>query len=123
MTSPHNQAPVDLTFREYQEATASTAIYPDAGEGTWEALSYVALGLGEVGEIQGKIKKIIRDHNGEVTPELRAAIKKEMGDAYWYLARLSEELELESEEIVLGNLQKLQSRKQRGVLGGSGDAR
>ena len=46
-----------MTFDEYQEATAETAIYPEAGTGSQIALAYVALGLSEAGEIQGKVKK------------------------------------------------------------------
>lgn len=112
-----------MKFSEYQTATDDTAIYPEAGEGTWPALSYVGLGLGEIGEIQGKLKKIIRDHDGEVTPELKAAIKKELGDGFWYMARVCTELELDGDDVLVSNLEKLESRKVRGVIGGSGDDR
>lgn len=112
-----------MKFSEYQAATGATAIYPDAGEGTWDAISYVGLGLGEVGEVQGKLKKIIRDHGGDCPPDLERAIKKELGDALWYVARLCVELDLDMDEIALANLEKLDDRKDRGVLGGSGDNR
>lgn len=112
-----------MKFSEYQSATDDTAIYPEAGEGTWPALSYVGLGLGEIGEIQGKLKKIIRDHDGELTPDLKTAIKKELGDGFWYMARLCTELELDGDEVLLANLEKLEDRKKRDVLGGSGDNR
>jgi len=112
-----------MKFSEYQAATGATAIYPDAGEGTWDAISYVGLGLGEVGEVQGKLKKIIRDHGGDCPPDLERAIKKELGDALWYVARLCVELDFDMDEIALANLEKLDDRKGRGVLGGSGDDR
>lgn len=108
---------------EYGELIKGTAIYPDAGEGTWSALSYVGLGLGEVGEIQGKLKKIIRDDDGLITPERLEALIGEIGDAFWYLVRLCYELELDPRAILRFNLDKLFDRKERDVLGGSGDNR
>lgn len=112
-----------LTFQEYQEATEATAIYPEAGRGTPMALAYVGLGLGESGEVQGKIKKIIRDSDGEISNEARAAIGKELGDQLWYIGRVAAELGLSLGVIAVNNLEKLSSRKERGVLGGSGDDR
>ncbi len=41
----------------------------------------------------------------------------------WYVAQLATELELDLEQIAQGNLDKLLSRQQRGVLSGSGDDR
>ncbi|QBP33302.1 nucleotide pyrophosphohydrolase [Gordonia phage BrutonGaster] len=112
-----------MEFNDYQNATAATAIYPGAGEGTLAALAYVGLGLGESGEIQGKLKKIIRDDAGQITDEKRDAIKKEMGDTLWYLARLAAELDLSLNDVADANLDKLLDRKDRGVLQGSGDER
>lgn len=114
---------VPLTLDEYAERTADTAIYPGAGTGSWEALSYVGLGLGEAGEIQGKIKKVIRDDGGIVTDAKRHDIVAEMGDAYWYLARLCAELGVSPSDVLRANLDKLASRKERGVITGSGDER
>jgi NTP pyrophosphatase (non-canonical NTP hydrolase) len=113
----------DLSFTEYQLATAETAVYPGAGLGHIEALTYTALGLGETGEVQGKVKKVIRDMGGEITSDAAKEIAKELGDVLWYVARLADELGFSLEEIAQGNLDKLNSRKERGVLTGSGDNR
>jgi NTP pyrophosphatase (non-canonical NTP hydrolase) len=113
----------DLSFTDYQLATGETAIYPGAGTGTWPALAYVGLGLGETGEVQGKLKKIVRDHGGITSKEAKTEIGKELGDVLWYVARLADELGLSLEQIAQGNLDKLNSRKERGVLTGSGDNR
>jgi NTP pyrophosphatase (non-canonical NTP hydrolase) len=112
-----------MNFNDYQKATNSTAKYPEAGEGTIMALAYVGLGLGEAGEIQGKIKKIIRDSDGVITPEVKREIAKELGDLLWYVARAGVEIDYPLSNIAEGNLAKLQDRKDRGVIGGSGDNR
>lgn|GEM_PF-98824 len=112
-----------MNFNAYQAATRSTAIYPEAGSGSPLALAYVGLGLGESGEVQGKIKKIIRDDYGVISKEKALAIAAEAGDLLWYVARLADELGIPLSNIAEGNLAKLYDRKNRNVLGGSGDER
>jgi len=112
-----------LTLNEYQDRTFDTALYPGANEGTLDAIVYCALGLGESGEVQGKVKKIIRDDKSEVTDDHRYAIAGELGDNLWYLARMAKEVGFSLDEIAQMNLEKLASRRERGVVGGSGDNR
>ena len=110
-------------FNEYQEAACLTAVYPEKGTGSLMALVYTALGLSEAGEVQGKVKKIIRDNDGVITQEHRDAIAAELGDVLWYVASCANEIGYSLERVALNNLNKLNSRKERGVLGGSGDLR
>lgn len=110
-----------MLFDEYQQETAVTAVYPSPGSIT--GLLYCALGLGEAGEVQGKIKKILRDDDSVITAEKREQIAGELGDLLWYVAQTATELELSLDEIAQANLVKLASRKERGVLQGSGDNR
>jgi NTP pyrophosphatase (non-canonical NTP hydrolase) len=108
-----------MDFSEYQRASRRTAQYP---RDAW--LSYPALGLaGEAGEVAEHAKKAIRDDDGEITDERRAAMAKELGDVLWYTAQLASELGLELDAIAHENLDKLFSRQRRGVLSGSGDER
>ena len=72
----------------------------------------------EAGEVAGKIKKIIRDGKGN-----KEAIAYEIGDVLWYCAVLANELGVELNEIMRKNLEKLQARKEKGTLQGSGDKR
>lgn len=117
------QAEVE-TFNQYQEATAETAIYPEAGTGSYGALQYAALGLvNEAGEVAGKIKKIYRDNNGVLTEDLVDGIVAELGDTLYYLARVAKECGYPLGHVAYANISKLQDRKERGVLGGSGDNR
>lgn len=110
-----------MDFSEYQTRTKDTAIYK--GQGTIDGLMYVALGLGEQGEIQGKIKKVYRDNDGKLTDEIRGAIKFELGDLIWYIARVADECNLDFNDIAESNIAKLADRKNRGVIQGSGDCR
>jgi len=119
-----------LSFEEYQKRASDTAVYPDiaiedANAGpAWVSYIYPALGLcGEAGEVSEKIKKLIRDKQGFVSEEDRAAIAKELGDVMWYLAALCKEFKLDMGEVAQGNLDKLAARQQRGTLSGSGDNR
>lgn len=110
-------------FNEYQSRVADTAIYPESGTGSPLALAYVGLGLGEAGEVQGKIKKILRDDNGVLTQEKRIAITQELGDLLWYVARTASEISVSLDDVAEINLNKLWLRAQRGTLQGSGDDR
>jgi NTP pyrophosphatase (non-canonical NTP hydrolase) len=106
---------------EYQVATRETAIYPAInGMG----YMYPLLGLsGEVGEVMNKVKKIFRDDAGVLTDERRLAIRDELGDVLWYLARTADEFGFTLSEIGDSNLTRLQDRKKRDLLNGSGDNR
>ncbi len=72
----------------------------------------------EAGEVAGKIKKQIRDGGVEVMGTI-----DEIGDVFWYLARLCDELGFDAEDVLQRNWAKLSDRKERGVIGGSGDKR
>lgn len=109
-----------MQANEYQDRALETAIYPNRGAN----FVYPALGLvGESGEVADKLKKVIRDNDGILTDSVRDAVAKELGDVCWYIAVFASELDYELSEIMVMNLAKLNSRKERGVLSGSGDAR
>lgn len=118
------------TFNKYQEDAGKTAMYPSLYQkqldGTIVELDWVypALKLaGEAGEVAEKFGKIIRDCNGVMSPEQKADMVKELGDVLWYLAAISSELGVTLEEVAFANIAKLASRKERGVIQGSGDNR
>ena len=107
----------DLTLKQYQSRAARTALYPRE-----TAVEYTTLGLvGEAGEIANKVKKVLRGDYGR--DALRAPLAGELGDVLWYVAMLARELDLDLGEIAQANLDKLASRKERGILQGSGDDR
>ena len=106
----------------YQKATDETAIYPSGN--VVEELSYLALGLnGEAGEVADIVKKIIRDGDGRLTPEVRDRLIDEMGDVAWYLVRLARALGIKMSVVLGRNLYKLAKRKAANTIKGSGDNR
>jgi NTP pyrophosphatase (non-canonical NTP hydrolase) len=109
-----------MDLNHYQTTALETAIYPNQGQN----YTYPVLGLlGEAGEVADKLKKVIRDDDGVLTDSVRDAVAKELGDVLWYLAVLSYELDYDLNTIAQNNLDKLASRKARGVISGSGDNR
>ena len=141
-----------MNFEDYQEKAKTTAIYPSIVDMVEKVIAdscsassslnipilldtlrdsnlnnnpyYPALGLaGEAGEIANKVKKIMRDNNGIITDEFRKDIKKELGDVLWYVAACCNELDINMQDVASDNIEKLFSRKERGVIQGSGDER
>ncbi len=110
-----------MTLDEYQKQALTTVI---ATNSEFRDMLHWVLGInGEAGEIAEKVKKIIRDKGGEVSEQDKLDMAKEVGDVLWYLAVFAHHLGIPLETIAQQNLDKLQSRKARGVLQGSGDNR
>ncbi|WP_291810376.1 nucleoside triphosphate pyrophosphohydrolase family protein [Limnobacter sp.] len=106
-----------MQLSAYQIAAKRTAIYPEEAK-----VTYPALGLaGEVGEVCNKIKKVTRD--GLSIDDIRSDLFKELGDVLWYLSALAHDLDISLDNLAEQNLEKLQTRQQRGTLQGSGDNR
>ena len=109
-----------MELNDYQRESRKTALYPNVGNN----FIYPTLGLvGEAGEVADKVKKILRDKKGVFDKNSKDAIKFELGDVLWYISQLSSELGYELEEVANANLEKLNSRKSRGKIQGSGDNR
>ena len=109
-----------MELNDYQRESRKTALYPEVGSNP----IYPTLGLvGEAGEVADKVKKILRDKKGVFDKDSKEAIKFELGDVLWYISQLSSELGYDLEEVAHANLEKLNSRKSRGKIQGSGDNR
>jgi NTP pyrophosphatase (non-canonical NTP hydrolase) len=101
----------------YQAFVRESAIFPKR-----LGIIYCALKLaGEAGEVSEKIGKAIRDNGAydEVTGELALAPE----NVTWYITALAAELGSTLEEVIETNVEKLKSRRARGVIQGSGDNR
>jgi hypothetical protein len=109
-----------MDFQDYQERSRSTARYPQAGSNP----IYPTLGLcGEAGEVADKVKKVLRDREGQFDAQVRDDLLLELGDVLWYVAQLATELDLSLDAIAEANLAKLASRAARNVIAGHGDRR
>jgi NTP pyrophosphatase (non-canonical NTP hydrolase) len=91
---------IPFSFEEYQE-WAQTTVGPDANP------LLIALGVGgEAGEVMEIIKKGNRPGKTVDVEHL----KEEIGDVLWYLANLATHYDLDLEEIVFANIDKLEER-------------
>jgi NTP pyrophosphatase (non-canonical NTP hydrolase) len=107
------------TLGTYQIEAMKTATY-----GKGNAIIYPTIKLnGEAGEVAEKVGKVLRDKNGIFDTETREQIALEIGDVLWYCAALARDLGYSLDTVAKMNLRKLKSRKERGVISGSGDNR
>ena len=112
-----------MELNYYQTEAHKTAIYPEEA-----GIMYPVLGLcGEAGEVAEKVKKLVRDTDYLKTKRIDAVdhvgVEKELSDVLWYLSECCTKLGVSLQHIAELNLTKLASRKERGVLSGSGDDR
>ncbi len=102
-------------FDEYHTFVKSMKVYPEK-----HAIIYPALGIaGEGGEIAEKVKKWLRG-DSELN---KTEVLKEVGDVLWYLTSMADDLGFTLQDAVNMNIEKLTSRKERGVQKGNGDNR
>lgn len=126
-----------MELSEYQKQAMTTCLP------TCNNVAYMSMNLcGEVGELHSKLAKAIRkgklfistsDRNKEgerilnqthtLTADELADIEKECGDVMWQIAGVCSVLGFNLEDVCRQNLEKLRSRKQRGVIDGNGDNR
>ena len=118
-----------MTLQEYQERAMTTCL-PHSKNATYMLLNLAS----EVGEIMGKVGKIIRKGEAHFTgygqigfnptdTEIDHELQKEAGDVLWQLAGLCSVMGWDLEDIARQNLSKLADRKQRGVIASEGDNR
>lgn len=93
-------------FDRYQRLAMVTC----AKESIDETIKMCALGLGELGEVQGLIKK--HYYHGHDLP--MAKILDELGDCMWYMAVLCNTLGFDFSDVADINVRKLKSRYPEG---------
>ena len=110
------------TLNDYQSKAWDYAL-PSARDS-----SYLFIGLsGEVGELSSAQAKWIRDNTTTTDPELwekkQEMLKKELGDILWFVSGIASYYYWKLEDIAQTNINKLEDRKKRNVIQGSGDNR
>lgn len=122
-----------MTLNEYQQKAMQTCM-PSC-----DNFSYMFINLvGELGEFASKVAKSIRREDtttdgNELTfterigrpgaLELCRELMLEAGDIMWQLSGLCNAMGWKLEDVAAANIEKLESRKLRGVIDGSGDNR
>ena len=110
-----------MILDEFQTEAMSTRTGETLGD---RLIIYPTLGLtGEAGEVAEKVKKVIRDDNGEWTHEKKVATMLEVFDVLWYCMALLQDLGFRFSMAATMGLAKLASRKERNKLHGNGDER
>ena len=102
----------------YKQFTRDTAQYPKDVE-----MEYLMIGLAnEVGEVLGKFKKHLRG-DMMVVQDFNDALDAQMGDVLWYYARILDVLDVSFYDVMINNIDKLNSRMMRDKIKGDGDDR
>ena len=113
-----------MDFNRYQELASEFDLFSKTEDLSSVNFVEKVLGLtGEAGETADKVKKMLRDKGGVISEEDKNEVVKELGDVLWYLANIARYLDVSFEDVAKMNIEKLTSRKNRGVVHGSGDNR
>ncbi len=112
-----------MTFDEYQKQALTTAYTSEKNKDLMSQTIWAMGVAGEAGEVVEKWKKIVAYKDGVVSQEDKDELAKELGDVVWYIAVMADSLGLSFDEIMQRNVDKLKSRKARGVIKGQGDNR
>jgi len=113
-----------MKFDDYQQKIKKYDQYTETDNPLDPGLFEKVLGIsGEAGEVADKLKKIVRDKGGKISDEDKIEIAKELGDVIWYVASTARYLGIPFSEVAKKNVEKLESRYQRGKLNGDGDNR
>jgi len=113
-----------MDFDKYQEKAKKYDLFEPTSNLKDVAFVEKVLGLtGEAGETTDKIKKILRDKDGAISPEDKESVSKELGDVLWYIANIARYLDIPLSEIATNNIGKLEDRYQRNKIHGAGDER
>ena len=115
-----------MDFNSYQKFAKKTDFHSPKKEKKvfGNLFAYPTFGItGEAGEFADKIKKLYRDHEGKLSPEMKHDLVLELGDILWYIAKMARALGVSLDDVARLNLKKIASRKKRGMIHGNGDHR
>lgn len=103
-----------MDTQDYIEWTRDVDMYPE--DASFDC--YVLGLLSEAGEIAGKLKKEYRDEQDHSD-----AIWDEASDVLWYLARIIDSYGKSFEDLMDYNYNKIEMRRLKNTIQGSGDGR
>lgn len=108
-----------MNIDDYQEKAQSF----DLTKGTDKhALHALFQFLEEAGEVAGVVKRHLRgDSAYQEEPFMQAKLLDELSDCAWGLAAIAESHGLKMSDVLKHNLAKLEARKAKGTIKGSGE--
>lgn len=99
-----------MTGTEYQELAMLTSAFKDKNHIPQDELIHSVCGLAsEAGECTGLVQKIYQGHELDTDH-----LKKELGDALWFIAEACDYLGTTMDEIMQMNIDKLKARYPQG---------
>lgn len=105
----------DMSLNEYQSKAADFRVPTAPPEERIMGL------MEESGEVAAIFKRLLR---GDYGPDIAATkLYKELGDIMWYVSQIAGDNDWSLEDVAKGNLEKLESRKLRNLIVGTGDDR
>lgn len=109
-----------MTNLPYHEFVESVWLGSPAMDKERADLNFIGLAIcEEAGEVAGKLKKMSRG-DGNITYE---QIAYELGDVLYYVTKLGNSIGFPLNDLLIMNINKLESRLDRGTMRGSGDER
>lgn len=104
-----------MSFDDYQEKAATFIVNGSPPEERVMGL------LEESGEVAGVFKRLLR---GDYDPPVAMAkLFKELGDVLWYVSQIARDNNWKLSDVAAENIAKLESRKIRSAIIGSGSDR
>jgi NTP pyrophosphatase (non-canonical NTP hydrolase) len=103
-----------MDFNTYQTKARQTAIYTNP----MYPITSLMIEAAEAADLF--VKPLLR---GDDTKINREEVLSELGDVLWNLSNIAADQGIQLEDIAVYNIEKLESRKSRGVLKGSGGDR
>ena len=108
-----------MTLDEYGAWTEKMWFASGSLEFGEKDITVCSLGLaGETGEVMEILKKRVRDDFFD-----KKHLVKELGDVLYYWARICKAFDILPSEVMALNVIKVEDRKERNVMSGSGDDR
>ncbi len=108
------------TADQYKQFLRDTSWYKHAGNNDSGEIAYLALGLaGETGEFIDEVKKIVRVCGFNNYNEFRRIMSEpghmdklveELGDTLWYITRIMDVMNIDTQELMIRNTYKLYAR-------------
>jgi len=107
-----------MEVKEYGDFMSTSKVYSKL------PIIYPILGMnGEAGEAAEKVKKCLRDNNGEFDEHIKQDLLKELADVLWYIWATADDMNHTLEDVMHIGMKKVKERQETNTVHGTGDNR